>query len=128
MKIYGVAILAACFLAGQFIGQFLGELIGVEGNVGGVGFSMLMLILIGNYMKSNGLLVLESEKGVLFWSAMYIPVVIAMSATQNVKAALSGGWVAILVGILGTLISFLAIPLISKIGKVKSENNDDLST
>jgi malonate transporter MadL subunit len=48
---------------------------------------------------------------------VYIPVVIAMSATQNVRAALSGGWVAVFVGIIGTGISFFCIPLIVKMGK-----------
>jgi malonate transporter MadL subunit len=47
---------------------------------------------------------------------MYIPVVVAMSATQNVKGALTGGWVAIFVGVIGTAVSFLCIPLIVKLG------------
>ncbi|MFM6982592.1 MAG: malonate transporter subunit MadL [Chitinophagaceae bacterium] len=126
MKIYGVAILAACFLTGQFIGELIGEWIGVDGNVGGVGFAMLFLILLGGWMKTKGYLDTDPERGILFWNAMYIPVVIAMSATQNVKAALSGGWVAITVGIAGTLISFLLVPLIASIGKSKREENDDL--
>ena len=41
MKIYGVALLAGCFLAGQLIGQALGYWIDVNGNVGGVAFSMI---------------------------------------------------------------------------------------
>jgi malonate transporter MadL subunit len=48
---------------------------------------------------------------------MYIPVVVAMSATQNVKAALSGGWVAILAGILATIGCYLLIPVLSKLSK-----------
>ena len=48
---------------------------------------------------------------------MYIPVVVAMSATQNVKAALSGGWVAILVGIIATIVCYLLIPVMSKLSK-----------
>lgn len=126
MKIYGVAILAGCYLTGQLIGQQLGKIVGVSGNVGGVGFAMIMLILLGGWMKKRGLLGAEPEKGILFWNAMYIPVVIAMSATQNVKAALSGGWVAIAVGILGTVISFLAVPVIAKLAKPKRDENDDL--
>ena len=38
--------------------------------------------------------------GVTFWDAMYIPIIVAMSATQNVKVGLSSGHVAILVGII----------------------------
>jgi hypothetical protein len=43
--------------------------------------------------------------------------VIAMSATQNVKAALTGGWVAVFVGVIATGISFLCIPIIVKMGE-----------
>jgi malonate transporter MadL subunit len=45
---------------------------------------------------------------------MYIPVVVAMSSIQNVKAALSGGWVALVVGVVATGFCFLLIPLLSK--------------
>lgn len=117
MKIYGVALLGICFLVGQFLGELLGKVLGIDGNVGGVGFAMLFLMIGENKLKQHNLLASNSEKGILFWSAMYIPVVIAMSATQNVKAALSGGWVAVFVGIIGTGISFLCIPLIVKMGK-----------
>lgn len=38
MVIYGVGLLAFCFLVGQFIGESLGRILGIEANVGGVGF------------------------------------------------------------------------------------------
>jgi malonate transporter MadL subunit len=117
MKIYGVAILAACFLAGQLLGEYVGYWLHIDGNVGGVGFAMLLLIVLGDWMKRKNYLSPESEKGVLYWSAMYIPVIVAMSATQNVQAALSGGWVAVLVGLLATSICFFLVPLVAKIGK-----------
>ncbi|WP_341227987.1 malonate transporter subunit MadL [uncultured Arcticibacterium sp.] len=120
MKIYGVALLAFCYLIGKLIGTFLGETIGVNGDVGGVGFAMLLLILLNAYMKKKGWLEAETEKGILFWSSMYIPVVVAMASILNVKAALSGGWVAVMVGVLVTLGSFLLVPVISKIGKPKA--------
>lgn len=119
MKIYGVAILGGCFLVGQLVGDQLGSLLGINGNVGGVGFGMLLLILVSTWMKRKKLLTSEPEKGILFWSAMYIPVVIAMSATQNVKAALSGGWVALFVGVICTSMSFACVPLLARIGKKK---------
>ena len=90
MKIYGVALLAACFIAGQLIGDLLGKVFQFEGNIGGVGFGMLLLILMGDYMKKKNWTDHESESGIYFWSGMYIPVVVAMSSIQNVKAALSG--------------------------------------
>lgn len=123
MKIYGVAILAGCFLAGQIVGQFIGVWIDIPGNMGGVAFAMFFLILLNERMRKRGLISPESEKGILFWNAMYIPVVIAMSATQNVNAALSGGWVAFAVGILATGFCLLLVPFVSKIGITK-ENSD----
>lgn len=116
MKIYGVAILGACYLVGQLLGEFLGKLLGMDSNVGGVGFAMFLLMIFGHSLKMRGFMTEKPEKGILYWSAMYIPVVVAMSATQNVKAALTGGWVAIFVGIIGTAVSFLCIPLIVKLG------------
>ena len=126
MKIYGVAVLAVCFLLGQLTGELLGNLIGIDGNIGGVGFAMLLLILVSTLLTKKGWLNDTSEKGIAFWSAMYLPVVIAMSASQNVKAALSGGWAAVIIGIIGTGISFLVIPLIAKIGNNKHANNKEV--
>ncbi len=116
MKIYGVAILAACFLAGQVIGQLIGVWIDIPGNMGGVAFAMFFLIVINERMRKRVLPQTETEKGILFWNAMYIPIVIAMSATQNVNAALDGGWVALVVGVLSTGLLLLLVPLVSKIG------------
>ncbi len=117
MKIYGVAILAGCFLTGQIIGEYLGVWLGIDGNIGGVGFAMLLLILLGDWMKKKGFLNNDAEQGIYYWSAMYIPVVIAMSSIQNVKAALTGGWVALVVGIVGTGVCFLLVPIVAKLGQ-----------
>ncbi|MFZ1809506.1 MAG: malonate transporter subunit MadL [Cyclobacteriaceae bacterium] len=116
MKIYGVAILAACFLAGQLIGAALGFWMDIPGNMGGVAFAMLFLIMLNEQIRKRGYFQAETEDGIMFWNAMYIPIVVAMSATQNVKAALSGGWVAIVVGLLATGLCLLLVPLVSKIG------------
>jgi malonate transporter MadL subunit len=120
MKIYGVAILAGCFLIGHLLGDFLGRLLHMNGNLGGVGFAMLFLILLNDYFKKKQVLKPETESGMLFWSSMYIPVVVAMSATQNVKAALSGGWVAVLVGIFATVACFALVAVIIKYTKNKN--------
>ena len=117
MEIYGVAILAICFLIGQYIGELLGASLGLSGNLGGVGISMLILILLNDYFKKKDLLKPETEKGILFWSTMYIPVVVAMSASQNVKAALSGGWVVVLAALMATTCCFLLIPVLAKLGQ-----------
>ena len=120
MKIYGVAILAGCFLVGHIIGDQLGRAFHLDGNLGGVGFAMLMLILFNDYFKKKGILKPETESGMLFWSTMYIPVVVAMSASQNVKKAISGGWVALLVGILATAACFALVPVIANYVKKKN--------
>ena len=117
MKIYGVALLAGCFLVGKVMGNIFGVLISIDGDIGGVGFAMILLMLCSTYMRKNGWLVEETERGILFWSSMYIPIIVAMSATSNVKAAVSGGPAAVIAGIAVTLISFMLVPLISKIGK-----------
>ena len=117
MNIYGVSLLAFCFLSGKIIGTFLGSLIGLSGDIGGVGFSMFLLVFINSYLKKKNINISKSKNGILFWSTMYIPIVVAMSASQNVKAALLGGWLAITVGVLVTFIAFILVPLISRIGR-----------
>lgn len=121
MKIYGVALLAACFLIGKFLGNLLGRIININNDVGGVGFAMILLMASSIYFRKKGWLVPETEKGVWFWSAMYIPIIVAMASTLNVKAAISGGFVAVVAGILTTIVCMLLVPTLSKIGK----NNDN---
>ncbi|MBB1051473.1 malonate transporter subunit MadL [Dietzia sp. CW19] len=116
MVTYGVAILAGCTLAGAVIGQLLGELLGVDAKVGGVGFAMLLLIVVTDVMRRKGRLPRPSEQGVLFWSAMYIPVVVAMASVQNVSAAVSGGAAAVAAGLAAMLVGAGLVPLIAKIG------------
>ncbi|MDZ7876995.1 MAG: malonate transporter subunit MadL [Saprospiraceae bacterium] len=120
MTIYGVALLATCYIAGQLFGEGLGKILGIDANVGGVGFAMLLLIVLGNWLQKRNFLAPETEKGISFWSQMYIPVIVAMSATQNVNAAMSGGFVALLAGIIPTAVAFAAISIISK--SFKSSN------
>ena len=47
-----------------------------------------------------------------------------MAATLNVKAALSGGPMAILAGAVATFIAFAFIPLLSKIGNKKQTKKE----
>ncbi|HRI20671.1 MAG TPA: malonate transporter subunit MadL [Panacibacter sp.] len=117
MIIYGVSLLAFCYVAGQILGDFLGKLIGVNANVGGVGFSMLLLMLLLDWARKKKYLDTTTGSGIQFWSQMYIPVIVAMAATQNVHAAVSSGLIAILAGIIPALICFFAIPFISRLSK-----------
>ena len=117
MMMYGVALLAGCYLAGQIIGELLGRWVGIDANVGGVGFSMILLILVNQWMHQRKWFTVEMEKGILFWSNLYIPVIVAMSSIQNVKGALSGGAIALLAGIIPTALCMLFIPLLSRLRK-----------
>lgn len=117
MVIYGVALLAFSMLVGVFTGDLLGELIGVNANVGGVGIAMLLLIGLSNLGHSRLKLSPVTEGGINFWNAMYIPIVVAMAASQNVVAAVSSGWMAIIAGIAAVAASFALIPVLARFGK-----------
>ncbi|EIK98574.1 malonate transporter MadL subunit [Pseudomonas sp. M47T1] len=117
MIIYGVALLAICTLAGVITGDMLGVLLGVKSNVGGVGIAMILLICARLYMGKQGGLSKDCEMGVGFWGALYIPVVVAMAAQQNVVTALHGGPVAVIAAIGSVLICGSTIALISRTHK-----------
>jgi malonate transporter MadL subunit len=117
MVIYGVALLALSYLFGLVLGDWLGVLIGVKANVGGVGFSMLFLIYFTERLTRLGKFQPASSSGVVFWSAMYLPVVVAMAAQQNVLGAIKGGPVALLAGVSGVVCSFALVPLIARMGR-----------
>jgi len=117
LVIYGVSLLAGSMLAGLFLGDLLGAVLGVQANVGGVGLAMVILILASDGLRRRGRLTPLTEQGVLFWSAIYIPVVVAMAAKQNVIAAVKGGPAAILAGVGAVVLSFLLVPLLSRIGR-----------
>ena len=93
---FGTALLAVCYLFGIVAGDALGTLIGVKANVGGVGFAMILLIASLHVLHKRGLVTGSTERGFTFWAALYIPVVVAMSATQNVVVAFKSGMVAVL--------------------------------
>lgn len=116
MIITGVAVLAGCFLVGMLIGEFLGLSMGVDANVGGVGFAMVLLVLVTHRMRRAGMLPSATEQGVFFWSAMYIPIVVAMAATQNVVSAVAGGPMALLVGLAALAAGAALVPVLARIG------------
>jgi len=66
MKIYGVAILATCYLVGQFIGDWFGRVFDMSGNLGGVGFAMILLILLNDYLNKKNYWYLKQNKGYCF--------------------------------------------------------------
>lgn len=107
--------------AGLMVGDLLGALLGISANIGGIGFAMLFLVVSSQKLIEKGLLSKPAEQGVGFWSAMYIPIVVAMSANQNVIAALKGGPVAVIAGLGAVFIGFLLIKPLSKIGSKPSD-------
>lgn len=122
--IFGVALLAACFLIGSFIGNLLGMATGVNSDVGGVGFSMLLLLLLTNSKAVNRLMPKGYEKGIDFWKEMFIPVIIAMSASQNVISALSGGWLALAAGVGTVAAAFGMLVLLNKLSAKKDDEQE----
>ena len=114
MIIYGTALLAACHLLGIFLGDLLGQALGVKTNVGGVGIAMLLLIFARLHMAKKNILPKLTELGVEYWGAMYIPVVVAMAAQQDVVAALRGGPVALLSALGAVAVSACAIAAINR--------------
>lgn len=124
MAIYGTAILSGCLVVGIILGKLLGNLIGVSANVGGVGIAMILLILICDRLERAGKLSPPSQQGILFWSMIYIPIVVAMAASQNVLAAIRGGPVALIGGALVVLVGFAMVPLLSRAGSTESISSE----
>ena len=125
MAIYGVALLSACMFFGVWFGTALGALLGLQSDVGGVGFAMLFLMLASEYGEKKGLLKGGPESGIKFWGAMYIPIVVAMAMNQNVLAALKGGPCAILAGFAGCAVMFPLIKPLSRLAKPSAGWDDD---
>ena len=121
MIIFGVALLAACLLVGQTAGEYLGVWLGVEANVGGVGIAMLLLVGITSSAQLKQAVAGATGHGIAFWSAMYIPIVVAMAARQIVVAAVVGGALAIVAGVLAVVFSFALVPVLSRIGADDSD-------
>ena len=119
MVIYGVALLAGCMLVGVILGDLLGKLIGVDANVGGVGIAMILLLLVTEWKNVRMPFAEDSKFGVTFWSLMYIPIVVAMAAKQNVIAAVSGGWLALVAGVGAVVASFVLVPVLSRLAQTK---------
>jgi len=113
MIIYGVALLSVCLVVGMLLGEALGVMLGVEANVGGVGIAMLFLVLVSNSDTFKSLTTGVSGDGIRFWSGMYIPIVVAMAARQNVAAAIEGGFLALTAGIAAVVVSFALVPVLT---------------
>jgi malonate transporter MadL subunit len=112
--IYGLGILALSFILGQWVGELLGSVLGIDANVGGVGFAMIFLMLLKEWFSRKGWFNVEMESGIEFWNKLYIPIVIAMAASLNVQSAVSSGTLALMAGILPVFLAFAIFPRIVK--------------
>ena len=92
----------------------MGLLTGLNSDIGGVGFAMILLLVVTNSKKINKLLPQGYTKGIEFWKEMFIPVIIALSASQNVVSALDGGVLALVAGVGVVVAMLLLIPLFNK--------------
>lgn len=117
--IYGLAILACSFILGQWLGILLGGLLGLDANVGGVGFAMIFLMLLKEWFLKKGWFQSDMDLGIEFWNKLYIPIVIAMAASLNVQSAISSGSLALIAGVLPVLIAFAVFPMMMNSFKIK---------
>lgn len=115
MAIAGVALLAVCTLLGSLVGELLGQALGVKANVGGVGIAMVLLIAARQWISRRGLLHEGVLFGVGFWGSLYIPIVVAMAANQNVLAAVRSGPMVAVTAVSGVLLCFGAVALIGRL-------------
>ena len=113
--IAGVALLAICTLIGQLLGEGLGVLLGVKANVGGVGIAMILLIAARMWLKGRDRYNEGVSRGIGFWGALYIPIVVAMAAQQDVVAAVEGGPIVLIAGVGALLLCFTAVAIISRL-------------
>ncbi len=114
----GVALLAICTLIGAFLGDLLGAALHVKSNVGGVGIAMILLITVRIWLARHGLLSASIKLDVGFWGAFYIPVVVAMAATQNVVAAVKGGPIVAIAAVVTVGVCFGCVALLGRLGGV----------
>jgi malonate transporter MadL subunit len=117
MTIYGVAIMALATLLGVALGDILGQLLHVKANVGGVGFAMIFLVTSRVWLEQRNRLTPGIKLGVEFWATMYIPIIVAMAAQQNVLAAIKSGPVVLVAGACSVFSSAAVVMMISRMGK-----------
>ena len=120
MIVYGVALLSGCLILGMLLGESIGVALNVDANVGGVGIAMIFLVLASNSEKFKSLTDDAAGNGIKFWSAMYIPIVVAMAARQDVAGATEGGLLALVAGVAAVTVSFALVPVLSRIGNNSS--------
>lgn len=114
MTIFGVALLAICTLIGVFLGDILGVLLHVKSNVGGVGLAMVLLIAARIWLERQGKLTHGVKLGVEFWGSIYIPIVVAMAAQQNVVAAVTNGPMVVITAVSAVVLCYASVAVLGR--------------
>lgn len=96
--IEATVLIAASMFAGNVSGVLLGRLFGQNINIGGIGFSVIFLLLFSHILKKHRLFSEKLEQGMRFWKELYVMAIIAVAASQDVYSALSKGIIAVLAG------------------------------
>ena len=112
MVLYGSAVIGACLLAGNLLGVLLGQLTGLGTNIGGVGFASIFLLIL-TAVRPLDRMSPRTVQGIRFWQGMFLPIVVAMSASQDIVHALDGGLLAVFAGLLPVVLGFLLVPVLS---------------
>jgi len=120
--IFSLVTLALCMLLGKYIGTLLGTAVGIGADVGGVGFAILLLLFVGNSRLFPFTKKKDFIDGMTFWKKMYIPVVVAMAASQNVYRMLTSGMVAIVGGAASVAFPFLLLYILHKREERREKN------
>ncbi len=120
MTIFGTALLCLCLLSGLTLGRLLGALLGVDADIGGVGIAMILLIVSSDALQRRSLMQPPTEDGIRFWGQMYVPIVVAMAASQNVLGALSGGVMAALAGLSAVVLCFMLVAMLARRGSQRA--------
>lgn len=123
--IFSLVTLALCMLLGKYIGTLFGALVGINADVGGVGFAILLLLFVNNCKFFSFTKKEDFIQGMNFWKKMYIPVVVAMAASQNVFRMLNSGIVAIAGGAAAVAFPFLLLFLLHKRQEKQAEGGQN---
>ena len=123
--IYSLVTLSLCMIVGKYIGLLLGTLVGIDADVGGVGFAIVLLVIVTNSPHFAFAQKKEFKDGVNFWKQMYMPVVVALAAIQNVYRMLTSGMVAIVAGSAAVAVPFLIIYLLHKRSERRQKENEN---
>jgi malonate transporter MadL subunit len=87
--------------------------------------AMILLIAARVWLTNRKLWTVGVNQGVMLWASLYIPIVIAMAAQQDVAAAVSGGPMVLIGGIGVVCLCFAMVALIGRLAG-RGETMDEI--